>query len=44
MAAVHAGRYRVRGFRRGDLVATDIPAALITVEALKRLKGDQNGK
>jgi hypothetical protein len=41
VAAVRAGRYRVRGFRRGDLVAADIPVALITVKAFKSLKGDE---
>ena len=41
VAAVHAGGYRVRGFRRGDLVANDIPAALITFKELKRLRGDE---
>jgi hypothetical protein len=40
-AAAQAGRCHVRGFRRGDLAATDIPAALITVEALKGIKGEE---
>ena len=42
VAAVHARRCSVRGFRRGELAATDVDPMLITVEAFRHIKGEQN--
>lgn len=41
VAAVHARRCSVRGFRRGDFAVTDVDPMLIAVEAFKHIKGDQ---
>jgi hypothetical protein len=41
VAAVHDGRYSVRGVPHGGAAVVDIDPMLITVETLKRIKGDQ---
>jgi len=41
VAAVHAGRWFVRAVPRGELTASVVDPRLITVEAFKRIKGDQ---